>query len=204
MKIKKLIPILLFVLVLFGCEKEGNLQFINRTGQNVYYRFMGESENRILPGNTTKSYTFSLGKQTLFDTPEKVVFISYIDGETFSLEDHLTSTSVTIKPDKTLKLYCDPVYAGMKIFNNSSVGIIKIQRIKYLPGSVPLTSDLMMSNLIVPGTSRYFRFEGTPNAPGYYNQFVIYTDDNQMFTYGDATTVLPVGQQYQIDFQAGK
>ncbi len=195
----------LFAILLTGnaCAKKGDLTFINKTDQNIYYTLKGS--DYILPGKQTHSYTFNLGKETLLNTPEKEVPIS-IYGETFSLEDNETTTTVTILPDKNLKLYLWPTHAGLKIINHSNYPINNVIYKQFFKNST-FTSPNLLANqqTINPQDSLWFRIPFSSlnqNNPSYfYYNFSLKNTLNENIIYGDSTLVLDKGQQYRIEIR---
>lgn len=202
-KISTIISILAILLISTACTKKGDLTFINKTDQNIYYNLKGS--DYILPGNQTHSYTFDLGKETLFNSPEKEVEIA-IYGETFALEDNEASTSVTILPDKNLKLYLWPSHAGLKIINQSNHPINNVIYKQFFEDRTITSQNLLINQQIInPQDSLWFRIPFSPlissNPSYFYYNFSLKNDLNENFVYGDSTLVLDKGNQYRIIVQ---
>ncbi len=200
-----LIFLILSTIIITNCERKGNMEIINKTHQNVYYRLNNSNENIVLPGDSTHIYNYSLGKETLFTKPEKTIFFNYIAGETFSLDGDFTQTTVTIKSEKTTRLYLNPTHAGIKIINNSNKVITSLQTIMHKGIVIKESGNLILDHNLTPDNERYFRIpyyssleQNIENR--FYYQFKVQTDDLQVYTFGDSTVVLDKGEQYIIDF----
>ena len=122
---KNLIYSLLFIFFVTGCAREADLVFDNRTSQNLYYTIDDEIQEP-LSGHTSRKHSFKLGKQYLFNTPEKTVKVT-AEGETFvtpgvkpgeSSDRYITLDSSYYKKDYNLIFY--PNRAGFKIINEST------------------------------------------------------------------------------------
>lgn len=203
MKNARLITVLgLLIILLTGCAKEGDLTFLNKTNQNIYYTL--EGVNYILPGQQSHSYTYRLGKETIFNKPSKDLEIT-IYGETFMLEDMPSNkTIVTINPDKNLKLYLWPTHAGLKVINNSNNYLNSMVYEQHYNQSLISSPELLASPL-APGDSAWFRMpfsEGNSSTNTYfYYTFKVLNNLGDLTVYGDSTIVLSKGQQHHLIIQ---
>ncbi len=135
---KVLFPFILLIIIIAGCSTEGDIKIINRTDHNLYFTIKGN--DYILEGSETSNPNMTVsigtGKQFLFYSKDFVEVDLHLEGETFMIQDatiggqptgvYFTETTLQIKPKKTLKVYCDPTHAGVKLVNNSAIDVIDL------------------------------------------------------------------------------
>ena len=132
--IKILIPLLLLIIIA-GCSTEGDIKLINRTDHNLYFTIKGN--DYILEGSETSNpnmiVSVNTGKQFLFYSEDYVEVDLRLEGETFMMKgefhgppdwEYYTETTLQVEPKETLKVYCDPTHAGVKLINNSAEDIL--------------------------------------------------------------------------------
>ncbi len=134
---KKLIIPTLLIIILAGCSTEGDIKIINRTDHNLYFTIKGN--DYILGGSETSDPDMTIsvdtGKQFLFLGQDYMEIDLHLEGETFMMQDaingipieeYFTETTIRVKPKETLKIYCDPTHAGVKMINNFAVDVIDL------------------------------------------------------------------------------
>jgi hypothetical protein len=126
---KNLIYIVLLALLLTACSSDGTLKITNRTRHEIYLSIDGVDytlSGSQAPDLISPVLEIDLPTESDFLGNSGKAYILDIVGETFALWDsfdHIVvpSTEVTINPDKTTTVFCDPDYACVRITNNSNV-----------------------------------------------------------------------------------
>lgn len=135
---KKFLVLLLLIIILTGCSSEGDIKMINRTDHSLYFTIKGN--DYILGGSensdTKMTVSVDTGKKFLFYDEGVIEVDMYLEGETFMMQyatiggqpigEYFTETILQVKPSETLKVYCDPTHAGVKLINNSNQNIIDL------------------------------------------------------------------------------
>ena len=123
------------LLIFFGCSSEGDIKIINRTDHYLYFNI--EGKDYVLEGssssNPSKSVSIDTGSQFLFWGDDETKVAMNLEGETFMMQDSdasgvpnglfFTETMLAVQPNETLKIFCDPTHAGVKLINNSQVAV---------------------------------------------------------------------------------
>ena len=177
---KKLIIPILVIIILAGCSTEGDIKIINRTNHNLYFSIKGN--DYMLEGSETSDPNMTIsvdtGKQVLFYSEDYVNVDLYLEGETFMMQDaingipieeYFTETTLQVIPKETLKVYCDPTHAGVKLINNFAVDVIDLA---YYTDD----SDILISIIdqpIVSGDSAWSRLTATTEYDSVSYSFII-------------------------------
>ena len=178
---KVLFPFILLIIIIAGCSTEGDIKIINRTNHSLYFTIKGN--DYILEGSETSdpSMTISIGtgKQFLFYSEDYVEVDLHLEGETFMMQDasisgqptgvYFTETTLQVKPKETLKVYCDPTHAGVKLINNFAIDVIDLS---YHTGD----SDTLISIIhqpIIVGDSAWSRLKAATGYDSISYSFVI-------------------------------
>ena len=175
---KILIP-LLFIIFLAGCSTEGDIKIINRTDHNLYLTIKGN--DYILEGSETSNpnmtISVSTGKQFLFYSEDYVEVDMHLEGETFMMKDEFygppdwefyTETTLQVKPKETLKVYCDPTHAGVKLINNSAEDILGLA---YRTAGSDSLNYIIQS--VASGDSAWSRLKASTDSDSISYSFVI-------------------------------
>jgi len=166
---KVLSPFILLIIIIAGCSTEGDIKIINRTNHNLYFTIKGN--DYILEGSETSNPNMTVsvgtGKQFLFYSEDYVEVDLHLEGETFMIQDatiggqptgvYFTETTLQVKPKETLKVYCDPTHAGVKLVNNSAIDVIDLSY--YTDDSDTLIS--IIDQPIIAGDSTWSRLTAT-------------------------------------------
>ena len=206
---KFLVPILL-IIIIAGCSSEGDIKLINRTDHNLYFTIKGN--DYILEGSETndpsKTVSVDTGKKFIFYDEGAVEVDMHLEGETFMMQDatiggqpigvYFTETTLQIKPSETLKIYCDPTHAGVKLINNSNQNIIDL-------AYKTATSNTLISIIdsqIIMGDSTWSRLKASTSSDSIKYSFVIEFADGLI----DSTTYvnivdLTVDEQLRIELE---
>ncbi|MCF7857839.1 MAG: hypothetical protein K9N07_00740 [Candidatus Cloacimonetes bacterium] len=125
----------LLLMVIAGCSTEGDIRFINRTNHDLFFNIKGN--DYVLAGSETEDTEMTIsvytGKEVLFidEGPREVDL--HLEGETFMMQyaingtpigEYYTDTTLNVQPGKTMKIYCDPTHAGVKLINNSIESVV--------------------------------------------------------------------------------
>ena len=133
---KKIFLFILPVIVLTGCSTKGDIKIINRTDHYLYFTI--EDSDYVLEGSPDsdpgKSITVDTGSQFLFLGDETTKVDMTLEGETFMMQwanddgspsgDYYTETTLNVPANETLKIYCEPTHAGVKLINDSEVDVV--------------------------------------------------------------------------------
>ena len=204
---KKLIIPILLIIILSGCSTEGNIKIINRTNHSLYFTIKGN--DYILEGSETSNPDMTIsvntGKQVLFYSEDYVDVDLHLEGETFMMQDavngipigeYFTETTLQVIPKETLKIYCDPTHAGVKLINNSVENVIKLAY--YTADSDTLISIIQS---IVSGDSAWSRLKATTYNDSISYSFVIEFEngfiDSSIVNINDLT----VDEQLRIELE---
>lgn len=193
---------LLALLLLTACEKGGKFRVVNRTSHNLYTT-VGDQAPITIPGGA--EYTFSI------DTPSQHFFTTNIEkevpvrlvGETYHIYDdveemYVDTTTVVIKPGKTLSAYISPNRASIKIENNSSVVMNSAMLYKHnfinasVVGSIPALD---------PAAMTFRRVDYATANNNFYYYVSIEMADGRILQYGGEETVLQKGEQLLITLE---
>ena len=177
---KKFLAPILLIIILAGCSTEGDIKIINRTNHNLYFSIKGN--DYMLEGSETSDPNMTIsvdtGKQFLFYIENYVDVDLYMEGETFMMQDaingipieeYFTETTLQVIPKETLKVYCDPTHAGVKLINNFAVDVIDLA---YYTDD----SDILISIIdqpIVSGDSAWSRLTATTEYDSVSYSFII-------------------------------
>ncbi|MFB3844605.1 MAG: hypothetical protein ACE14O_02495 [Candidatus Cloacimonadaceae bacterium] len=176
-----------FLLLLFGCEKGGNIRIFNRTSHPVYVGALGSVYT--VDGDSTLTLDVDTPTSTPFtnDTGRWVELA--LQGETYEIwddyeEEFVGKTDVWVETGKTTKVYLHPNRACIKIFNESHWYIkhIMIQRVTNFT-FVTYEYDFL-GNLIAPGQIWYKTMTPADSVNHYaYRGRVIFEND-QYYDFG--------------------
>ena len=133
---KKIFLFILPVIIFAGCSTEGDIKIINRTDHYLYFTIKGS--DYILEGSPDsdpgKIITVDTGSQFLFWGGDAAKVDMTLEGETFMMQlanpdgspsgDYYTETTLNVPANKTLKIYCEPTHASVKLINNSEVNVV--------------------------------------------------------------------------------
>jgi len=175
---KILIP-LLFIIFLAGCSTEGDIKIINRTDHSLYFTIKGN--DYILEGSETSDPNMTVsvdtGKQFLFYSKDYVKVDLHLEGETFMMKDEFygppdweffTETTLQVIPKETLKVYCDPTHAGVKLINNSAEDIL---RLAYCTAGSDSLNSIIQS--VASGDSAWSRLKASTDYDSISYSFII-------------------------------
>jgi len=177
---KIIVPFMLLIIILSGCSTEGDIKIINRTNHILYFTIKGN--DYILEGSETSDPDMTIGvdtgKQVLFYSEDYVEVDLHLEGETFMMQDaingipieeYFTETTLQVIPKETLKIYCDPTHAGVKLINNFAEDVIGLAY--YTADSDSLIS--IIDSTIEPGDSAWSRLKATSIYDSISYSFVI-------------------------------
>ena len=205
---KNLIYVLLFSLLFTACSSDGTLKITNRTSHEIYLSI--DNMDYILQGNQnpdSSSSVLSIDLETESDIlgNSGKVYVLDIQGETFALWDtfeHIVvlSTDVTIEPDKTTTVFCDPDYACVRITNHSNDYVANATFVNSIEQVTRLVAG---SQNIAPQQSIYCRLEYTIDNPEYPQDYFYYTfqvnmADSTVYEFGDENNFLFKDDLYHI------
>jgi hypothetical protein len=197
------------LLLIFGCASEGDIKIINRTDHYLYFNIKGT--DYVLEGSETSdpSTTVSVdtGDQFLFFGDDEKQVHMELEGETFMMQDadsfgnpngiYFTETNLYVKPNETLKIFCDPTHAGVKLVNNSEVAVSGFSY--YTDDSDSLFS--LIEYPIISGDSIWSHLKATTSYDSIIYSFVIEYEngwfDSSYVNYDD----LVVDEQLRIELQ---
>lgn len=185
---KKIIAVLLLAGVFFGCSSEGDLKFINRTGHSLYFNV--KDTDYVLDGSedvdspNTKTISVDTGSKFLFWGGDSKKIDIYLEGETFLMQEadisghpnglYTTETTVTVNPDETTKIYCDPTHAGVKLINYGETTVINLDVSKNQGNYSPL-----FDGELLPGEEFWARLQAsTDDYPIFYSFRIVDEDYN--------------------------
>ncbi|MCK4653133.1 MAG: membrane lipoprotein lipid attachment site-containing protein [Candidatus Cloacimonetes bacterium] len=206
---KKIFLFILPVIILAGCSTEGDIKIINRTNHYLYFTI--EGANYVLEGseNIDPTYTVNIdtGSQFLFWGDDKTKVDMFMEGETFMMQDsnpdgtpsgyYYTETTLTVKSNKTLKIYCDPTHAGVKLINNSLVDVVEL-------GYYTDDNDSLISIIdypVVPGDSAWSRLKASTAPDSIIYSFIIeYETGDIDSSYFDIDNLV-IDEQLRIELQ---
>ena len=204
---KKLIIPILLIIILAGCSTEGDIKIINRTDHSLYFTIKGN--DYILEGSETSdpdmTISVNTGKQFLFYGEDYIEIDLHLEGETFMMQDaingipieeYFTETTLQVKPKETLKIYCDPTHAGVKLINNSAVDVIDLA---YHTDDSDILIPIIEQPIIV-GDSAWSRLTATAEDDSISYSFVIefangFIDSTSFMSIDD----LMVDEQFRIE-----
>lgn len=206
---KKLIIPILLIIILAGCSTEGDIKIINRTDHSLYFTIKGN--DYILEGSETSdpdmTISVNTGKQFLFYGGDYMEIDLRLEGETFMMQDaingipieeYFTETTLQVKPKETLKIYCDPTHAGVKLINNSAVDVIDLA---YHTDDSDILIPIIEQPIIV-GDSAWNRLTATAEDDSISYSFVIefengFIDSTSFMNIDDLT----VDEQLRIELE---
>ena len=178
---KKSFLLILPLIIIFGCASEGDIKIINRTDNSLYFNIKGT--DYFLEGSEisdpSKTISINTGDRFLFFGDDETKVTMQLEGETFMMQDsdaagvpnglYFTESDLTVKPNETLKIYCDPTHAGVKLINNSPVSVSEFS---YFTDD----SDSLISLIefpIISGDSIWSRLKATTSYDSISYSFVI-------------------------------
>ena len=168
------------MLMLVGCSTEGDIKIINRTTHNLYFTIKGN--DYTLEGSETSDPNMTIsvdtGKRFLLYGEDYVEIDLHLEGETFMMQDaingipieeYFTETTLQVRPNETLKIYCDPTHAGVKLINNFAADVIDLAY--YTDDSnIPIS---IIEQPIVVGDSAWSRLTATAQDDSISYSFII-------------------------------
>jgi len=177
---KKLIIPILLIIILAGCSTEGDIKIINRTDHCLYFTIKGN--DYTLEGSETSDPNMTIsvdtGKRFLLYGEDYVEIDLHLEGETFMMQDaingipieeYFTETTLQVRPNETLKIYCDPTHAGVKLINNFAADVIDLAY--YTDDSnIPIS---IIEQPIVVGDSAWSRLTATAQDDSISYSFII-------------------------------
>ncbi|MFC1898514.1 hypothetical protein ACFLYJ_02970 [Candidatus Cloacimonadota bacterium] len=206
---KKLLLLLLPLFIVFGCTSEGDIKIINRTDHYLYFNIKGT--DYVLEGSEisdpSKTISIDTGSQFLFLGDDETSVAMQLEGETFMMQDadlfgipnglFFTETTLTVKPNETMKIYCDATHAGVKLINNSLVDVAEFSY--YTDSSDSLIS--LIDYPVISGDSIWSRLKATTSYDSIVYSFVIeYENGLYDSSYADFDDLI-VDEQLRIDLQ---
>ena len=205
---KVLFPFMLLIIIA-GCSTEGDIKIINRTEHSLYFTIKGN--DYILEGSETSdpSMTVSVGtgKQFLFYSEDFVEVDLHLEGETFMMRDefhgppdwiYYTETTLQVKPKETLKVYCDPTHAGVKLINNFAENVISLAY--YTADSDSLIYIIDIDSPIESGDSTWSRLTATTANNSIIYSFVVEFENGFIDSSFINIDDLIVDEQLRIEF----
>ena len=205
---KVLFPFMLLIIIA-GCSTEGDIKIINRTEHSLYFTIKGN--DYILEGSETSdpSMTVSVGtgKQFLFYSEDFVEVDLHLEGETFMMRDefhgppdwiYYTETTLQVKPKETLKVYCDPTHAGVKLINNFVENVINLAY--YTADSDSLIYIIDIDSPIESGDSTWSRLTATTANNSIIYSFVVEFENGFIDSSFINIDDLIVDEQLRIEF----
>ncbi|MEA2095127.1 MAG: hypothetical protein U9P73_00350 [Candidatus Cloacimonadota bacterium] len=204
---KKFVVPLLLIIILAGCSTEGDIKIINRTNHSLYFTIKGN--DYTLEGSETSNPEMTIsvdtGKQVLFYSEDYVNVDLHLEGETFMMQDaingipieeYFTETTLQVIPKETLKIYCDPTHAGVKLINNSTENVINLTY--FTDDSNTLIS--IIDQPIIVGDSAWSRLKATSDYDSVSYSFVIEFENDVIddTSYINIDT-LTVDKQFRIE-----
>jgi len=205
---KNIIYIVLLVLLLTACSSDGTLKITNRTKHEIYLSIDGVDytlsgyQNLDINSHVLE---IDLATESDFLGNSGKAYVLDIEGETFALWDDFNnivvpSTEVTINPDKTTTVFCDPDYACVRITNNSSV---IVEYANYIMSNEEVPRLIGGSQNILPQQSIYYRLEYLSNLEidpedRFYYTFQVTMVDSTIYEFGDENNFLHKDDLYHI------
>jgi hypothetical protein len=200
MQLILLLAISLALLILTGCDKDGDLKIINRTDYNVYAGVSGSLYT--IPADSTLKLHITTGRQTPFDSNVGKYVEVFLEGETYQIwdayeETYIPSTEVWINAGKTTNIYLDPNRASVKVVNQSGQYIKRILVQRNTTYNTT-TQTYEFPDLLPPGGVWHKQQNpATPQAMYYYLVQVVFENDT-ILTYGDTGNILYKGDQFLV------
>ncbi len=199
---KWILPIIVFALILSGCESSGELRVRNRTNNIVYFTIDGSSYE--VPGQESKTVDLYVDRDwEIFETNSKEYLLE-IEGETFLIWDeyndiYIKDTEVVIEDGKTLDVYAIATHACVKVVNNTDQPVISVTCDRYDNG-LATSHDVELLDANIPaGEDWFYRLQ-----PSYENHDLSYgftiTMDDGSFDNAEAT-ILEVDDCYLIELE---
>jgi len=178
---KKFLVLTLLIIIIAGCSSEGDIKMINRTDHSLYFTIKGN--DYILEGSensdTKMTVSVDTGEKFLFYNEGIIEVDMYLEGETFMMQyatiggqpigEYFTETTLQVKPSETLKVYCDPTHAGVKLINNSNQNIIDLA----YRTAISDTLISIIGSPIAMGDSAWSRLKATTDSDSIKYSFVI-------------------------------
>lgn len=194
---------LIMLLLLTACNTSGTLKVLNQTSYNVYLTVKGHSY--VIPANSTQSVEIETGTQTWFTgVVEKKVPIE-IFGETWMMMRFVNNvpvysknTTVTIRSGETLKVYCAPILAAVKIKNHSQQAITAITSTVHHPPFGEQTTEVVLPDSIQTNEEFFAPLLPADEENVFYYTFQIKLSDGTWLSYGDQTTILSIDEEFLI------
>ena len=159
--------------------------------------------------NIDPTYTVNIntGSQFLFWGDGKTKVDMFMEGETFMMQDsnpdgtpsgyYYTETTLTVKSNETLKIYCDPTHAGVKLINNSLVNVVEF--CYYTDDNDTLISIIDYS--VVPGDSAWSRLKASTALDSIIYSFIIEYETGDIDSNYIDIDNLVVDEQLRIELQ---
>ncbi len=198
----------LLLLILIGCSSEGDIKIINRTEHNLYFSI--SSNNYILEGssdsNPSETISIETGRYIPILENDQTKVNLHLEGETFMMQEasqgtplgiFYTDTSLYLKPNETLKIYCDPTHAGVKLINNSQLVVNDFYY--YTQKTDSLVS--LLKNSIQPADSAWSRLKASTQQDSLIYSFLIEFENGYTDSSYQNIESLTVDEQLLIDFQ---
>ncbi|MCF7911001.1 MAG: hypothetical protein K9M99_00610 [Candidatus Cloacimonetes bacterium] len=206
----KIVILLVLSTLLFACSEDGKLKVINRTAHEVYFSIEGDDYTVAGTDDPEEPLYISVkldAGSDFLNTPRKTYPLS-ITGETFAIynddqQEIITETVITIKGDETTKVYCDPNFACLRIYNDSELDILKAYYTKSYVGNPILITE---AENLPAGESIYKRLQYSleiaqePEDIFYYT-FQVVMQDSTIYNFGDESTILHLDDLYEINIQ---
>ena len=204
-----LLVLSLLIVILSGCSTEGDIKIINRTNHNLYFTIKGN--DYILEGSETSdpnmTVSVNTGKQFLFYIEDYVEVDLHLEGETFMMQDatisgqpigiYFTETTLQVKPKETLKVYCDPTHAGVKLINNFAIDVVNLAY--YTDDSE--TPISIIDSPIVAGDSAWSRLTATTANDLITYSFIIEFEDGSIDSSYINIDTLTIDEQLRIELE---
>lgn len=187
--------------------RRGNHEKIIISIHSLYFTI--EGNDYTLEGSETSNPEMTInidtGKQVLFYSEAYVEVDLHLEGETFMMKDEFhgppdweffTETTLQVIPKETLKIYCDPTHAGVKLINNKVIDVIDFAY--YTDDSDTLISIIQS---IASGDSAWSRLKATTTNDSIIYSFIITFDE-----YVDSTSFvniddLTIDEQLRIELE---
>ncbi len=196
-----LLPLLALLALLFlaACESGGNFRVINQTSYPVYVT-LGEEEELAIPAGSEHIFAVETATQNILNPDVSAEVPVRLVGETYQIYDEQNetftdTTRVVIRAGETTNAYINPNRASFKVVNNSSQDVLQATLYKHNFVGVVASSEL---GLVESGKFGYLPVEYATSSNNFYYYATVRMEDGSIYSYGDATNILLVDQQFLI------
>lgn len=183
----------------FGCEKNGNLNVVNRTSHPVYLGV--DDVDYTIPAGDDLNLEVKTGTQSPFDSDVGVYQEIYLSGDTYQIWDaflnsFVEKTSVWVNAGKTTNVYVNANRASIKVVNQSQQYIkrIIVQR-NTLSTSITNAHDVYMA----PGDEWQKPHPPSDTVNNYFYIVQVIFENDTALTFGDEQNQLYKDDQFLIN-----